>query len=129
MHRRPAKRPPGPRVHGHVVGGGAPDGREHGEGVCGRAGEGGVAVDGAGAEEAEGRVVGGEEDGECVLGKGGRDMSECWWGLFWDRGEGGVPVAVARGKGRVDGWAHIVSWVGWLVRGVCVGGRLKEKPC
>ena len=48
MDRIPTERPRGARVHGDV---GAADGREDAAGVGCRAREGGVAVDGAGAEE------------------------------------------------------------------------------
>ena len=64
MDRVPAKRSPGPRMHGDVL---AFQSREHAERIFGRAVERGVAVDGADAEEVEGWVVGGEEDGEGVL--------------------------------------------------------------
>ena len=67
VDRAPAERFRGARVDGDV---GAADGGEDAEGVGRCLGEGGVAVDGAGAEEAEGGVVGGEEDGEGVLGVG-----------------------------------------------------------
>lgn len=64
MHGIPAKRLRRSRMDGHV---GPPNGREDAQGVLRRLLEGGVAVDGADAEEAQGRTVGGEEDGEGVL--------------------------------------------------------------
>lgn len=49
-------------------GAGQADGRQHGAGVAGGVLEGRVAEDAGDAEEAEARVVGGQEDGEGVLG-------------------------------------------------------------
>ena len=59
-------------------------------------------MDGADAEEVEGRVVGGEEDGEGVLGIGicGSEGREC-----------GVCE-----RGRRRNGAYIVAWVGLLER-------------
>lgn len=64
VDRVPAERPRGPRMDGHV---GPPDRGEDAQRVIGRLREGGVAVDGADAEEVEAGIVGGEEDGEGVL--------------------------------------------------------------
>lgn len=69
MHRLPTKRLPGPRMNRHIIIATRPPyRREHAQRILRRLLEGGVAVDGADAEEAEGGVVGGEEDGEGVLG-------------------------------------------------------------
>lgn len=69
MHRVPTKRLRSPRMDGHVR---PSDSREDAQSVIRRLLEGGVAVDGADAEEVEGGVVGGEEDGEGVLEAGRR---------------------------------------------------------
>ena len=64
VHRFPAKGFRGPRMDGHVR---PPYRREDAQSVVCRLPEGGVAVHGADAEETEGWIVGGEEDGEGVL--------------------------------------------------------------
>lgn len=64
MHRVPAKGLPSPRMHRHIR---PPYCREDAQSIMRRLLEGGIAVDGADAEEVEGRMVGGEEYGKGVL--------------------------------------------------------------
>lgn len=64
MHRVPTKRLRRSRINRYVC---PPYCRQDAECVIGGVREGCVAVDGADAEEGEGGVVGGEEDGEGVL--------------------------------------------------------------
>ena len=82
-------------MDGHV---GPPNGREDAQGVVRRLLEGGVAVDGADAEEAQGRTVGGEEDGEGVL-------------------EAALALSTEKKPGRGWGWwwsGSRTSWPGLL---------------
>lgn len=64
MHRVPAKRLRSPRMNGHVR---PPYSRQDTQRITRRLREGGIAVDGADAEEVQGRIVSGEEDGKGVL--------------------------------------------------------------
>lgn len=64
MHRVPAERLRSPRMDRHVR---PPYSRQDTQCVIGRLLEGGIAVDGADAQEMQGRIVGREEDGKGVL--------------------------------------------------------------
>lgn len=64
MHRVPAERLRRSRMDGHIR---SPYRRKDTQCVIGGLLEGGIAVDGADAEEGKARVVGGEEDGKGVL--------------------------------------------------------------
>lgn len=64
IHGFPAERLAGAWIYGHVC---ASDGCQYTAGIGSGALEGGVAVDGADAEDGESWVVGGEDYGEGVL--------------------------------------------------------------